>query len=237
MRARVFVLLTICALVVSVPSAARAAQRTGTDALPPLPTPGGTPGNPLPPVIEQAPAQIFYAQPFTIVTPDARRIVKVEILQVGGGGKSVILPILGRTDSTLRVAAPASPGDAPQGQYLLFIYAQAFPEPIPSLPALITLSLPHVSPSPTTGHGSPTPRRTTTPGGTAGGGGKGSGGGPVSSGSPGSGGAAGAGPSASAAVAAPASSQHSLGAAPWLGGILLLLLLATFFGLRRMLRA
>jgi hypothetical protein len=241
MRTRVFVLLSIVAFVGSGTAwAGPVGSRDMAGALPPLPTPGVSPGDILPPVIQQAPADIFYGQPFIIVTPDARRVIKVGMLSVGGGGKSVTLTILGRSDNTLKVAAPASQQEAPPGQYLLFIYAQGFGDPIPSLPALVTLSLPHPSPPPSSGPGpSPTSPHSPTPGATTGrGGGTGSGGGAASGGPSGTGsGGSGGGQGPSAAVATPASSEHSIGAAPWLGGLLLILLLATFFGLRRMLRA
>ena len=191
-----------------------------------------------PPRIQQAPSEIFYRRTFVIISPDAPEVVKVGLLSVnivGGGNRSATLTIVGRTPTTLTVEAPAAPGEAPPGQYLLFIYAQGLNELVPSLPALLTLSVPPTSPAPRPTSTSPAGHRSATPAGSKGG--RGGNGSARASGGPGSGtGVTKSGPP-SAAVARPASGVRSLGAEPWIGSGLLVLLLATFFGLRRMLRA
>src|SRR5438132_530874 len=192
-----------------------------------------------PPRIQQAPSEIFYRRTFVIVSPDAPEVVKVGMLSVnieGGGSRSATLTIVGRTPTTLTVEAPATPGEAPPGQYLLFIYAQGLKELVPSLPALLTLSVPPTSPAPRPTSTSPAGHRSPTPPGSKGRNG-GNGSAQRATGGPGSGtGVTKSGPP-SAAVARPASGVRSLGAEPWIGSALLVLLLATFFGLRRMLRA
>ena len=176
---------------------------------------------------------IFYGRQFTIVTPDAGRIVQVGLLSVGGGGRSIKLDILGRTRDTLQVLAPRDPHVAPPGQYLLFIYASGPDGLLPSLPALLTLASPPPPSSspPSPGHSS-TPGRGTGSGSTGSGrnGGTGSG-----RGSPGSG--LGGSTQPHAAVASPASARRSVTTGAWLGVVLLVVFLGTFLGLRRMLRA
>jgi hypothetical protein len=151
----------------------------------------------------------------------------------------VSLSILGRTRDTLLVGAPSGPGVAPPGQYLLFIYAKG-PDGslLPSLPALLTLSAPAPPPSsnpPPSAHPSAS-GRSSRPG---------SGGGPRTGGrtTKGSGTSGrpatspGSGAQPHAALASPASVQRSVGTGAWLGGLLLVVFVATFLGLRRMLRA
>ena len=204
-----------------------------------VPQPLPTPPNLTPPIIQQAPSVIFYGRQFTIVTPDAGRIVQVGLLSVGGGGRSIKLDILGRTRDTLQVLAPRDPHVAPPGQYLLFIYASGPDGLLPSLPALLTLASP-----PPPSSSPPSPGHSSTPGGT-GSGSTGSGrnrGTGSGRGSPGSGLGGSTAPGSGrtqphAAVASPASARRSVTTGAWLGVVLLVVFLGTFLGLRRMLRA
>ena len=190
-----------------------------------------TPGNPTPPVIRQAPSEILFGRNFRIVSPDADRVVKVGLLSVGGGGGSLSLGIVDRFGEVLVVAAP-DPGATAPGPYLLFIYANGPDGLIPSLPALLTLSAPP-SPPPSSGH---SPASGGTSGSQPGG----------RSSEESRSNAAGtsvrdasvrATPRPSAALASPAAAQRPLGTGVWVGVALLVVFVATFLALRRMLRA
>ncbi|MGH7534330.1 MAG: Kelch repeat-containing protein, partial [Gemmatimonadales bacterium] len=101
------------------------------------------------PVIASAPSDLTWGQSFTIGTPDPGSVQKVCLMRPGAvthsfdqNGRYVPLPIQGRVNNPPRlcVTAPASPDDAPPGDYLLFILGSADGPDVPSIARWVRLS-------------------------------------------------------------------------------------------------
>jgi len=80
------------------------------------------------PTIANAPQQVRPGRTFTIATPEAGTIAKVLLIRrtaathvIDADQRAVVLPIVSRSASTLKVRMPASSAVVPPGPYMLFV--------------------------------------------------------------------------------------------------------------------
>jgi chitodextrinase len=94
------------------------------------------------PVITSAPAQLSYAQPFTVGTPDAARIVKAVLIRPASVTHNIdmnqaFVPVSFTVNgNTLDITAPANANIAPPGYYMLFLVDD---QGVPSIAAFVRL--------------------------------------------------------------------------------------------------
>lgn len=106
---------------------------------------------------------IEYGETIEIATPQAADIESVVLMRntaithlVDGDQRSVKLPVVGRTDSSVLVTAPPRPAVAPPGPYLLFANRRVDGELVPSVGVQTTVGGVAAAPAP-----APTPAPTT----------------------------------------------------------------------------
>jgi Galactose oxidase-like, Early set domain len=102
------------------------------------------------PTITSAPSAITAGTTFTINTSDAASISKVVLARntalthvIDADQRTIVLPVVSRTSSSVTVAAPPNANVAPSGPYLLFIDKTSSKGLIPSVAKQVTLDSPH----------------------------------------------------------------------------------------------